>query len=169
MKPIRLLQQKPMLYFTFLGYFVYLRQNRSIGAGFRISNFKNDCSINGIWLSIFVSKSDNLTEEKTCHSERSRGIYAFRPHLQWNRCQDPSIRYAHSGWQLLPWFLCCTSWLKPISTKWKNPAACIAAGDSAKGFGKKRGRKEDLRRERMRLTASATFLLLGYFLVLNIE
>ena len=60
----------------------------------------------------------------------------------------------------------------------KSPVAVTAPGISAKGFGKKRGRKEDLRSygnaessfpERLRLTASATFLLLRYFLVLNIE
>ena len=54
--------------------------------------------------------------------------------------------------------------------KEKPPVAVTAPGVSAKGFGKKRGRKEDLRSWKgLRLTASVTFLLLRYFLVLNIE
>ena len=60
----------------------------------------------------------------------------------------------------------------------KTPVAVITTGAFRIEFGKKRGRKEDLRsfgnaglhfREKLRFTASATFLLLRYFLVLNIE
>jgi len=50
----------------------------------------------------------------------------------------------------------------------KTPAATCHRGNSAKEFGKKRGRKEDLGYERTRLTASATFLLIRYRFVLNI-
>ena len=51
----------------------------------------------------------------------------------------------------------------------KTPLPGGGSGVSAKGFGKKRGRKEDLGPERKRLTASATFLLLRYPGVLNID
>jgi len=51
----------------------------------------------------------------------------------------------------------------------KTPLPGGGSGVSAKGFGKKRGRKEDLDRERKRLTASATFLLLRYPGVLNTD
>ena len=59
----------------------------------------------------------------------------------------------------------------PYFSEMENPPVAVTTpGVSAKGFGKKRGRKEDLRGyERRRLTASATFLLLEYILVLNIE
>ena len=61
-------------------------------------------------------------------------------------------------------------WILHFSEMEKSPVAVTTPGVSAKGVGKKRGRKEDLRGfERRRLTASATFLLLEYFLVLNIE
>jgi len=47
----------------------------------------------------------------------------------------------------------------------RNPAA-DSSGVPIKGFGKKRGRKEDLR-ERPRLTASVTFLFIDYGIDLN--
>lgn len=45
-----------------------------------------------MWLSPFVSKNDRMHNEKECHSERSRGIYAFGQQLQSISCQDPSTR-----------------------------------------------------------------------------
>ena len=40
--------------------------------------------------------------------QRSRRIYAFRLYLQSNWCQDPSTRFARSGWQLLLFPFGCT-------------------------------------------------------------
>ena len=49
----------------------------------------------------------------------------------------------------------------------KNPGVWEDTGVFRLGFGKKRGRKEDLHKERRRLTASVTFLLLRYLSGLN--
>jgi len=52
----------------------------------------------------------------------------------------------------------------------KNPVTYFVTGFSAKGFLERREvEKRIYGVERKRLTASATFLLLEYFLVLNIE
>ena len=59
-----------------------------------------------------------------------------------------------------------THWLAALPPAEKPPAA-EPSGAFRLGFGKKRGRKEDLHKERRRLTASVTFLFIRYLPDLN--
>ena len=59
-----------------------------------------------------------------------------------------------------------THWLAALPPAEKPPAV-EPSGVFRLGFGKKRGRKEDLHKERRRLTASVTFLFIRYLPDLN--
>ena len=56
-----------------------------------------------------------------------------------------------------------------INGKWKTPAAVRPPGHPRKGLERREVEKRIYGVERLRFTASVTFLLLGYWLVLNAE